>query len=65
MGKSLVSGTFIPVNLLNNPLASCSLINFNFLLSHTEHFDKKIILQFLVFKTFRFLYSVFFLYLKQ
>ena len=34
-------GVLIP-KLLNNPLASCSLINFDFLLSHTAHFDKSI-----------------------
>ena len=30
MSKSLKIGTFIPVNLLNNPLSSCSLRNFDF-----------------------------------
>ena len=65
MGKSLRIGTFITVNLLNNPSASRSLINFDFLLSHTEHFDKSIILLFLVFTTFGFLLSVFFLHFKQ
>ena len=35
------------IKLLNNPLASCSLINFDFLLSHTAHFDKNTILPFL------------------
>ena len=49
MGKSLRIGTFIPVNLRNDPLTSCSLINLDFLLSHTAHFDKSIILLFLVF----------------
>ena len=29
---------------LNNPLAYCSLINLNFLLIYTAHFDKSIIL---------------------
>ena len=65
MGKSLRIGTFIPVNLLNTPLASWSLINSNFLLSHTAHFDKSIILPFLVFTTFGFLLSVSFLHFKQ
>ena len=60
MGKSLRIGTFILVNLLINPLASCSLINFDFLLSHTAHFDKNIIFVFLVFRTFGYLLSVFF-----
>ena len=35
----LLKGVFIP-NLLNNPLASSSLISFNLLLSHTVHVDK-------------------------
>ena len=35
----LLKGVFIP-KLLNNPLASCCLINFDYLLSHTAHFDK-------------------------
>ena len=65
MSKSLRIGIFIPVNLLNNPLASCSLIKFDFLLLHTAHFDTSIILPFLVFKTFGFLLSVFFLHFKQ
>ena len=38
--------------LLNNRLACCSLINFDFLLPHIAHFDKIIVLQFAVFKTF-------------
>ena len=54
MGQSLRNGIFTVVNLLNNLLASCSLRNFNFLLLHTENFDKSIILSFLVFKTFVF-----------
>ena len=57
----LLKGVFIP-KLLNNLLTSCSLINFNFLLSHTLHFDKSIILPFLVYATFEFLLSVFFFY---
>ena len=60
----LFKGVFIP-KLLNNPLASCSLINFHFLLSHTEHFDKSIILPFFVLATFGFLFSVFFLLFRQ
>ena len=60
----LLKGVFIP-KLLNNLLASCSLINFDFLLSHTADFDKSIILLFFVLKTFGFLLSVFFLHLKQ
>ena len=54
MGKSLRIGTFIPVKLLNNPLASCYLRNFDFLLLHTEHFDRSIILPYLVLNTFGF-----------
>ena len=65
MGKSLRIGTFIPVNLFNNTLSSCSLRNFDFLLLHTAHFDKSIILPFLVLKTFEFLHCVFFLHFKQ
>ena len=65
MGKSLKTGSFTPVKLINNPLAACSLRNFNFLLLHTEHFDKSIIIPFLVPTTFGFLLSVFFLNLRQ
>ena len=57
-------GVFSP-RLHNDPIASCSLINFNFLQSHTEHFDKSIILPFFVFATFGFLLSVFFIHFKQ
>ena len=50
---------FIPI-LLNNPLVSCSLTNFNFVPSNTVHFDKSIILQFFVLTAFRLLLSLFF-----
>ena len=51
--------------LLNNPLPSCCLINFDFLLSHTAHFDKSIILPFFIPATFGFLFSTFFPHFKQ
>ena len=65
MGKSLRNGTFIPINLLDNPLASCSLINFHILLSHTKHFDKNIIIPCLVFTSFGFSLSVFLFHCKE
>ena len=49
MGKSLKIGTLIPLNLLNNSLASCSLMNFHFSLSHTADLYKSITLPFLVY----------------
>ena len=45
-------GTFVPAKLLNNPLAFCSSINFDFLLLRTAHLDKSIILPFLVLRIF-------------
>ena len=60
----LYKAALIP-KLFNDPLPSCSLINFYFLLIHTENFDKSIILPFLVFTTFVFLLPVFFLHFKQ
>ena len=63
IGKSLRIGTFIPVKLLNNHLAFCPLINFNFLQLHTAHFDKSIIRPFLVYATFGFLLSMYFVVL--
>ena len=65
MGKSLKISTLIPVNLLNNPLASCSLINFDFLQSRTAHFNKCIVLPVLVLTTFGFSLFLFFLHFKQ
>ena len=65
MVKSLRIGSLIRVNLLNNPLASCFLINFDFLSSSTTHFDKTTILPFLVLATFGFLFFVFFQHFKQ
>ena len=53
-----VNGVFIP-KLLNNPPASCSFINFEFLLSHTAHCHKSIILPFFVLTSFGYLLSVF------
>ena len=54
----LLKSVFIPM-LLNNPIASFSLINLNFLILHTAHFDQTIIPRFLGF------YLVFLLYFKQ
>ena len=54
----LLKGIFIP-KLLNNPLASCCLRNFDVLLSHITQFDKSIIYLFFVLATFGFLLSVF------
>ena len=63
IAKSLRISTFnhyFPANLFNNSLASCSLINIDFLLSFIAGFDKSIVLPFLVFTTFGFLLSAFF-----
>ena len=65
MEMSLKIGTFTPPKLLNISLASCSLRNFDFLLLHTAHFGKRIILPFLVLTTLGSLCSVFVLHLKQ
>ena len=51
--------------LLNNPFASCSFINLDFLLPHTADFGGNIVLPFSVFKTFEFTFSVFLLHLKE
>ena len=61
MGISLKIRTFTPIKLLSNPLTSCSIKNFDFLLLHTKKFEY-IILRFLVLTTFGFLLSVFYLY---
>ena len=53
----LLKGVLI-LNLLNNPLGSCSLINLDFSLLNVEHSDKCTILLLLVFKTFRFMLFV-------
>ena len=60
----LLNRALIP-NWLNRPFAFCLLANIGFLLLHTVHFDKSIILSSLSFEAFRFLLSVFFLYGKQ
>ena len=46
--------------LLNNPFASCFLINHDFLLPHTAHFDDNINLSLLVFIIFKSIFFVFF-----
>ena len=48
MGKSLRNRIFTSVKLLIHPLASCSFKDFDFLLLHTAHFEKSIILPFSV-----------------
>ena len=47
-------------NGLNTPFASCSFINFGFLLPHTAHFDDNIVVPVLVFNTFGSTFSVLF-----
>ena len=64
MGKSLKIGSFIPVNLLNNPQASCSLVKLRFLLLHNAQFDKNTILSFLVLTNLGFYFLYFFYTLK-
>ena len=51
--------------IISSPFASCSLINFDFLLIHSSHSDKSIILPFLVLKTSGVLLSDFPLHFKQ
>ena len=46
---NLLKGVLIP-NLLNNPFASCFLIDVHFLLPHIAHFDNIIILLLLTVK---------------
>ena len=60
VGKSRRVGTFIPANLLNNPLNSSSLINFYFLLLHTAQFHININIPILVSTSFGILFSIFF-----
>ena len=55
----LINGGLIP-RLLNNPPASCSLINLDFLVPHIVHFDNSVVLLLLVFETHGFMLSVFF-----
>ena len=58
---NLLKGVLIP-NLLNNPFASCFLINLDFLLPHIAHFDNIIALPLLVLEIFGSMFSVFFLH---
>ena len=62
--RILLKDVFIS-KLRNNPLAFCSFINLDLLISHAKHFHKNIILRFFVFTTFGFLLSAFFLRFKQ
>ena len=57
-------GFLIP-NLLNNCFAPCLLINLEFSLPHTEHFDNMITLPLLVLETCGFTFSVCFYILKN
>ena len=59
----LRNGVLIP-NLLNNPFASCLLINLDFLLLHIAHFDNIINLPLLVLETCRFIFPVCFLHFE-
>lgn len=53
------------LNWLDNPLASCSLINLDFFVLHAAHFKESIAFVFLVFDTSVSLLSVFFLRFEQ
>ena len=61
----LFKGAFVP-KLFNNLIASCCLIHFDFLLSHTTHFNAThYFFVFLSLQPLGFLLSIFFLQLKQ
>ena len=60
----LFNGVLIP-KLLNNPFASCSFMNLEFLLPHTAHFDNNKDLPFFVLNTLEFILSASFLHFKQ
>ena len=55
----LLNDVLLP-KLLNNPFASCSSINHDFLILHTGHFDDNIDQPFLVFNFFESTFLVFF-----
>ena len=55
----LFNGALRP-KLLTIPLASCFLMNLDFLLPHIAHFDNSIILPLLVFETLKFIFCIFF-----
>ena len=59
----LLNGVLIP-NLLNNPLASCYLINLDFLLPHIAHFDNIMNLPLLVLESCGSIFFVCFLRFK-
>ena len=61
---NLLKGVLIP-KLLNNPFASCFLINLDFLLPHIAHFYNIISLPLLVLETCGFMFLVYFLHFKQ
>ena len=61
---NLLNGVLIP-NLLNNPVASCFLINLDFLAPLIAHFDNIIILPLLVLETCGSMFFVCFLHFKQ
>ena len=60
----LLKGVFIP-KLLNNPLASRCLRNFNVLQSHITQFDKSIICLFLSLELLNFYFLYLILHFKQ
>ena len=51
--------------IISNPSASCSLMNLEFLLSHTPHYYKSNGFSLFVFATLGFLLSLFFLHVKK
>ena len=61
---TLLNGVLTP-KLLNNPFASCSFINLDFLLLHTGYFDYNIGVHFLFSKNFKSAFSVCLLHFKQ
>ena len=60
----LLNGVLI-TKILNNPFASCSFINHDFLLLYIAHFDDNSNLPFLVFTIFESIFFVFLFYFKQ
>ena len=61
----IFSSPVLKPRLVNNTFAFCFLINLAFLATHIAHLDNIIVLPLPVFKTFGFMFSVFFLHFKQ
>ena len=60
--QKLPNNDILKLKMTLTPLVSCYIVNHDFLILHTAHFDKNVVLPLLVFETLGYIYSLYLFY---